>query len=91
VTGRATYDDSDDVTEIAFLKAQLVPGLSWDVEHYARENPDFPRRSTSRQLFDEWDFEAYRELGHDLCERMLADRLRSGRDAAVPPGLWSTG
>ncbi len=91
VTGRATYDDSDDVTEIVFLKAQLVPGLSWDVEHYARENPDFPRRSTSRQLFDEWDFEAYRELGHDLCERMLADRLRSGRDAAVPPALRSTG
>ena len=91
VTGRATYDDSDDVTEIVFLKAQLVPRLSWDVEHYARENPDFPRRSTSRQLFDEWDFEAYRELGQDLCERMLADRDENARIAAVQPGLRSTG
>ncbi len=91
VTGRATYDDSDDVAEIVFLKAQLVPRLSWDVEHYARENPDFPRRATSRQLFDEWDFEAYRELGQDLCERMLADREAGERAAAAEPGLRSTG
>ncbi|MGH3346395.1 MAG: hypothetical protein ACRDO4_05390, partial [Nocardioides sp.] len=95
-TGVATYDDSDDVTEIVFLKAQLVPRLPWDVEHYARENPDFPRRSTSRQLFDEWDFEAYRELGQDLCERMLADRERADRERAARnaeerPGLRSTG
>ena len=85
VTGVATYDDSDDVTEIVFLKAQLVPRLPWDVEHYARENPDFPRRSTSRQLFDEWDFEAYRELGQDLCERMLADQARSARPPTSRP------
>ncbi len=91
VTGCATYDDSDDTTEIVFLKAQLVPRLSWDVEHYARENPDFPRRSTSRQLFDEWDFEAYRELGQDLCERMLADRTRVTRIAEASPELRSTG
>jgi len=90
-TGLATYDDSDDVTEIVFLKAQLVPRMPWDVEHYARENPDFPRRSTSRQFFDEWDFEAYRELGQDLCERMLADRARAARNAAGQPGLRSTG
>jgi len=90
-TGLATYDDSDDTTEIVFLKAQLVPRLPWDVEHYARENPDFPRRSTSRQFFDEWDFEAYRELGQDLCERMLADRERAARNAEVQPGLRSTG
>jgi hypothetical protein len=91
VTGCATYDDSDDTTEIVFLKAQLVPRLPWDVEHYARENPDFPRRSTSQQLFDEWDFEAYRELGQELCQRMLADRTRVTRIAEVSPELRSTG
>ncbi|HEX6150247.1 hypothetical protein, partial [Nocardioides sp.] len=90
-TGCATYDDSDDVSEIVFLKAQLVPRLPWDVEHYARENPDFPRRSTSRQFFDEWDFEAYRELGQDLCERMLADRDRAARLPETQPDLRSTG
>jgi len=73
--GTATYDDSDQVTDIVFLKAQLVPDLTWDVEHYARENPDFPRRSTGDQFYDEWDFEAYRELGHTLADRMLAEVL----------------
>ncbi len=91
VTGCATYDDSDDTTEIVFLKAQLVPRLPWDVEHYARENPDFPRRSTGQQLFDEWDFEAYRELGQELCQRMLADRTRVTRIAEASPELRSTG
>jgi hypothetical protein len=90
-TGWATYDDSDDVTEIVFLKAQLVPNLPWDVEHYARENPDFPRRPTSRQFFDEWDFEAYRELGQDLCERMLAERDHMARIGDAEPELRSTG
>jgi hypothetical protein len=90
-TGWATYDDSDDVTEIVFLKAQLVPNLPWDVEHYARENPDFPRRSTSRQFFDEWDFEAYRELGQDLCERMLAERDQTARIGGTEPELRSAG
>lgn len=73
-TGTATYDDDPKVsTEILFLKAQLAPDLTWDVEHYARRNPDFPRRSTGDQFYDEWDFEAYRELGHTLACRMLDD------------------
>jgi hypothetical protein len=73
--GTATYDDSDAVTDIVYLKAQLVPELTWDVEHYAHDNPDFPRRSTGDQFYDEWDFEAYRELGHTLADRMLAEFL----------------
>jgi hypothetical protein len=86
-TGTATYDDDVDVTtEILFLKAQLVPDLTWDVEHYARRNPDFPRRSTGDQFYDEWDFEAYRELGHTLACRMVDCLVEEGRVAPPPPG-----
>lgn len=70
-------------TDIVFLKAQLIANLSNDVEHYAADNPDFPRRSTGQQLYDEWDFEAYRELGEVLAERMLDDPSRAG-DVTVP-------
>jgi hypothetical protein len=86
--GTATYDDSDAVTDIVYLKAQLVPDLTWDVEHYAHDNPEFPRRSTGDQFYDEWDFEAYRELGHTLADRMLAEFLpKAGRETngAVDP------
>jgi hypothetical protein len=76
--GRATYDDAAVVTDIVYLKAQLVPELTWDVEHYARENKDFPRRSTGDQFYDEWDFEAYRELGSTLADRMLDEVLPAG-------------
>jgi len=65
-----------------------VPDLTWDVEHYAHDNPEFPRRSTGDQFYDEWDFEAYRELGHTLADRMLAEFLpQAGRvtNGAVDP------
>jgi hypothetical protein len=81
--GRATYDDAAVVTDIVYLKAQLVPDLTWDVEHYARENKDFPRRSTGDQFYDEWDFEAYRELGSTLADRMIAAVLPAAASPAA--------
>ena len=34
-------------------------------------NPDFPAQSTADQFFDEKQFEAYRELGYQLCKQMF--------------------
>lgn len=67
-------------TEIFFLKAVLAGHLEWDLEQYAVEHSDFPRRTTGDQFYDEWDFEAYRALGHALAESLtdhhrVADRL----------------
>jgi hypothetical protein len=58
-------------TEIFFLKAVLAGRLGWDMERYAASHADFPRRSTSDQFYDEWDFEAYRDLGYVLAESLV--------------------
>ena len=57
-------------TEIFFLKAVLSGHLGWDIEQYAAGHIDFPRRSTGDQFYDEWDFEAYRDLGYVLAESL---------------------
>jgi len=54
-------------TEIFFVKAVLAGSLDWDLEQYAVEHADFPRRTTGDQFYDEWDFEAYRSLGYTLA------------------------
>lgn len=89
--GTATCPDGK-VIEVCVLKAQLTPELPWDVEAYAARHPEFPRRSTSDQLYGEFDFEAYRELGHHLAGTMLtglgaADRAegQAGRTESSPP------
>jgi hypothetical protein len=62
-------------TEIFFVKAVLAGQLEWDLEQYAVEHSDFPRRTTGDQFYDEWDFEAYRALGFALTQS-LADHHR---------------
>ncbi|WP_328524387.1 hypothetical protein [Kribbella sp. NBC_00359] len=57
-------------TEIFFVKAVLAGQLGWDLEQYAVEHSDFPRRTTGDQFYDEWDFEAYRALGYALTQSL---------------------
>ncbi len=57
-------------TEIFFVKAVLAGHLGWDLEQYAVEHSDFPRRTTGDQFYDEWDFEAYRALGYALTQSL---------------------
>ncbi|WP_460518487.1 hypothetical protein [Flindersiella endophytica] len=71
--GTATCPDGKTI-ELYVLKALLTPDLPWDVEAYAARHPEFPRRTTGDQLYGEFDFEAYRELGHHLAGCM-ATRL----------------
>lgn len=77
--GTATHPDNLK-TDVIFLKALLVGDLTWDLEHYSRRNLEFPRRSTSDQLYDEWDFEAYRGLGQTLATRMVKEFDLGGKD-----------
>lgn len=83
--GQAVYSNGDRCV-IYLLKALLIADLSTDLEHYKLKNPDFPRRSTGDQLYDEWDFEAYRYLGNTLAYKML-DETGLGQAAAAerPP------
>ncbi|MEV0282933.1 hypothetical protein AB0H36_02325 [Kribbella sp. NPDC050820] len=75
-------------TEIFFVKAVLAGHLGWDIEQYAAGHPDFPRRTTGDQFYDEWDFEAYRSLGYALAESLtehhrVRARLEDLRTARV--------
>ncbi len=49
---------------IHLVKAILTKNSPWEIEAYASAHIDFPRTSTGRQLYSEFDFEAYRALGH---------------------------
>lgn len=89
VYGVATHplrDDEDEPakTEIFFLKALLAEEPGWEVETYAAEHIDFPRRSTGDQFYSEWDFEAYRALGHTLASAMVENHRVADRLAALP-------
>lgn len=81
--GTATCPDGKTI-ELYLLKALLTPDLPWDVEAYAARHPEFPRRSTSDQLYGEFDFEAYRELGHHLADSMVDGIAAGDRPDTVP-------
>ena len=49
----------------------MTVGISVPVQAYKGVNPDFPDQSTADQFFDEEQFEAYRELGYRIAERMI--------------------
>ncbi|MGS2810408.1 hypothetical protein [Nocardia sp. MW-W600-9] len=82
-------------TDIYYLRSQLIDDLSWDLENYSRAHPDFPYTSTGDQLYSEWDFEAYRALGHEVTARALDDPvfagLRGARRAGAPESDGETG
>jgi hypothetical protein len=58
---------------IHLVKAILTKDAPWDIEAYASTHSDFPRTSTGRQLYSEFDFEAYRALGHYATSCLLDD------------------
>jgi len=72
--GVARHPDGGE-TEILYVKAMLAGKLSWDIEAYALAHREFPLRTTGDQIYGEFDFEAYRALGHALTSDML-DSLR---------------
>ena len=70
-TGTATFADGK-TCAIYLIKAIMLDDMPWDVETYAASNLDFPRTSTGKQLYSEFDFEAYRMLGVRAVEELLA-------------------
>ena len=56
---------------LLYLKLTVTDGMPADIYGYKGANPDFPAQSTADQFFDEKQFEAYRELGYQLCKQMF--------------------
>jgi hypothetical protein len=67
-------------TTIDYVKAVLPKDLSWDLESYRLRDRQFPATSNKYELYDEFDFEAYRRLGWSLVRAAeLEDWGRSPR------------
>lgn len=63
------------------------PGFVMD---YKRQNPAFPHQSTGDQIYDEAQFEAYRELGEFAAESMFRDELVGGKDMSAVESWFKT-
>jgi hypothetical protein len=72
IVGTVRYADNSTATLI-YLKTTLVEGLPVELLGYRGANRTFPDQSTADQFFDEEQFEAYRELGFIIAERMMKD------------------
>jgi hypothetical protein len=66
-TAWATYPDNGGTCEIQYLKCLLPAGLTWDLQSYQLRNPNFPATSQKYEMYDEFDFEAFRQLGYLLA------------------------
>lgn len=71
VEGRIHYRNGD-IGNLIYIKSSMFKRLPEDVAGYKREYRDFPDQSTGDQFFDEFQFEAYRELGYQIGSRVFA-------------------
>ena len=62
----------DDPGILIFMKSTFFEKLSADLYGYKRSHREFPNEPTSDQFFDEKQFEAYRELGYQTANQMIA-------------------
>jgi hypothetical protein len=78
-----TYADGSTGTLI-YLTTVIIRELRLQLLGYMGAHPAFPDETTVDQFFDEAQFEAYRELGFAVADRMLADPGRAA--SAGEPG-----
>lgn len=69
---RITYADGS-IGTLIYLTTVIIRELRLQLLGYMGANPAFPDETTADQFFDEAQFEAYRELGFAVADRMLAD------------------
>ena len=70
ITATATYRDQS-TCEIIYVKSVLPHGMPFDLENYKVRNPDFPSTSSKNEMYDEFDFEAYRCLGWNIVDEVI--------------------
>jgi hypothetical protein len=63
VIASAKYPDGGRC-RILYVKSVLPPGGSWDLQSYQLRHPDFPATSQTYEMYGEFDFEAFRQLGY---------------------------
>ena len=60
-----------------YLRCVLPAQSSWDLTSFKLRNPDYPSTLQRFEMFDEFDFEAYRELGDLVARRAMHDIRRT--------------
>jgi len=65
------------------MKLAVPAGAPWDILAYQDRHPSFPTDSTLQQLYDDEEFEAYRELGYYCASAILAEIAYDSDSAAA--------
>lgn len=68
-----SYDTDDHEGVLILLTTTFVEKLTAELVSYRGRHAEYPDQPTSDQFFDEEQFEAYRELGFKLAERMVEE------------------
>jgi hypothetical protein len=58
---------------LIYIKSTLIEKLDFTTAGYLATNPAFPHQSTADQFFDPQQFDAYRYLGYQSAQRMIAE------------------
>ena len=72
IRGKIVYPKGEPSTFI-LLNTTMINGLSVVTRGYKGAHRDFPDQTTADQFFDEEQFEAYRELGYEIADKLIGD------------------
>ena len=61
---------------LVWIPTVMTQGQKPDVVRYAQKDPAFPLNPTTDQLYDQTQFEAYRQLGHTAARSAFPDTPR---------------
>ena len=72
VSGKIRYGDNE-VGHLLYIKSSVTGDEYEYVRAYRAKHPAFPHEPTSDQFFSETQFEAYRALGYQIGDQVLAN------------------
>jgi hypothetical protein len=76
MVGRVRYPDGND-GYIVYCRAALWSGVAFELQTFARLDPQFPRHGTANQFLSADQFDAYRRLGWSVAGEAVR-RLQGG-------------
>jgi hypothetical protein len=65
VTGWVRYPSQQGDAKLVYARAVLTGTSSWDLHAFKARDARFPNHSTTKQVFSDEQFEAYRTLGYE--------------------------
>jgi hypothetical protein len=72
ISGKIRYGEGE-IGRLLYIKSWVTGDEYEYVRAYRAKNPAFPHEPTSDQFFSEEQFEAYRALGYQIGDQLLAN------------------